>query len=68
MARGRPFPPPEGATMNESSSGTSLKKIFDTYETFERNFLTLFTLGVGLIILYEIIIRNLGMQGLKWID
>lgn len=54
--------------MNESSSGTSLKKIFDTYETFERNFLTLFTLGVGLIILYEIIIRNLGMQGLKWID
>lgn len=54
--------------MRDPSWGKPLKAIFDGFESFERNFITLFTLGVGLIILYEIVMRNLGMQGLKWID
>ncbi len=54
--------------MNESSIGSQVKKLFDSIESFERNFITIFTLGVGAIILYEIVVRNLGMQGLKWID
>ena len=54
--------------MNGSSSAMPLKKFFDACETIERHFISLFTLGVGLIILYEIVLRNLGLQGLKWID
>lgn len=54
--------------MTEPSSGSSLKRVFDGIESFERNFITVFTLGVGAIILYEIVVRNLGLQGLKWID
>lgn len=54
--------------MTEPSSGSPLKRVFDGIESFERNFITVFTLGVGAIILYEIVVRNLGLQGLKWID
>lgn len=54
--------------MTEPSSGSPLKRFFDGVEYFERNFITVFTLGVGAVILYEIAIRNLGLQGLKWID
>jgi len=45
-----------------------LSRFFDRMENIERGFISLFTLGVGALILYEIIMRNLGMQGLKWID
>lgn len=54
--------------MTQPSRATPLKTFFDGFENFERHFLTIFTLGVGVIILYEIVIRNLGLQGLKWID
>lgn len=54
--------------MRETSTGMQLKRIFDGIENFERIFITIFTLGVGAIILYEIVVRNLGMQGLKWVD
>jgi len=45
-----------------------LTRVFDRIEDVERGFISVFTLGVGALILYEIIVRNLGIQGLKWID
>lgn len=54
--------------MKTSSYASSLARMFDSIESVERTVITVFTLGVGAIILYEILIRNLGMQGLKWID
>lgn len=54
--------------MKTSSKVSPLARMFDNIEKVERTAITTFTLGVGLIILYEILIRNLGMQGLKWID
>ncbi|MCF3594604.1 TRAP transporter small permease [Rhodobacteraceae bacterium LMO-12] len=54
--------------MSRQTIGSKIRLFFDSVENMERFLITVFTLGVGVIILYEIVLRNLGMQGLKWID
>lgn len=47
---------------------SALGRFFNDVEYVERLFITTFTLAAGVLILYEIVIRGMGIQGLKWID
>ncbi len=50
----------------------ALKKVWNgisrAYTWFELNFIALFTLGIGALILYEVVIRAIGFQGIKWME
>ncbi|BDF67816.1 hypothetical protein CE91St43_17880 [Oscillospiraceae bacterium] len=50
----------------------TLKKVWDAfvkgYTWVELNFIAAFTMIIGILIIYEVIIRALGFQGIKWME
>ena len=45
-----------------------IQKLVWIYNNIERFYMIIFTSGIAIFILYDIIARNLGGQGLKWIE
>jgi len=46
----------------------SWKALCGLYQNLEVNFLTLFTLITGALIIIEVVIRAMGMQGFRWME
>lgn len=45
-----------------------LQKISAAYCWVELNFIAAFTMIVGVLIIYDVVVRNLGIQGFQWME
>ena len=45
-----------------------LGRLLDCWADIETQFITLFTIVMGAIIMVDVVFRNLGMQGISWVE
>lgn len=50
------------------NSMTKLNKVLDVWADLETQFITIFTIVMGGIIMVDVVFRNLGMQGIAWVE